>query len=301
MGKMQISAMDWHTGLRARYGAKVVWLPLDAPFTVTSIHDLDKKSHQPALLDDVFCLHRGGPKRVTRTLDGRRAVHDVPLNSLTIMPRHRDAHWETEGPDDYVHLTLAPRALDELIVGECGKTRGQIAFRDVVGFKNPLLLALGNELARVAGSGGEGRLYIDTLFTAFSLALLRHASDIQGAPKLSGNDGRPWSGGMAGWRLRRIVEFLNENKTGDVGMDDLTQVSGLSRAHFFRTFRQATGSTPRQYLERLRVEDVRRAIERGDGLPVAAAAAGFESQETMARAFQRVLSVSPHQYRRWYG
>lgn len=300
MDEIQLSAAEWHTGLQALYDERVVRQPLDHPFAVTSVHDLDLHAQQPALLDDIFCIHRGGAKRVSRTREGHRRVYDVEVDSLTVMPRYRDAYWETEGPDRYLHLTLSPKPFDRLLNDECGLTRADIDFRDEVGFVSPVLVALAGEMERVAAEGGEGRLYVDTLFTAFSLALLRHATDVPEPPKLVGDDGRSWSGGMAGWRLRQIVEFMAEHRREDIGLDDLTAVSGLSRAHFFRTFRQATGATPRQYLERMRVDDARRAIERGGNLVDVAAAAGFGSVIAMSRAFRRVLSISPARYRSWY-
>ena len=294
------AAGEWHSALVARYADRVGRLRVTLPFAVTTFRDLPEDLHQPALVDDVLCLHRGGAKRVHRIRDGSRTVHDVPLHALTLMPRHRAADWRTEGPDDFLHITLNPKSLDDLFITECGKSRAEIELRDDVGFVQPYLCGLSTEMLRVAGAESESQLYVDTLFTAFALALLRHCSSERGLSLLGEDDAKLRSGGMAGWRLRQIVEYMTEHRASRIDFTELTRVSGLSRAHFFRAFRQATGMTPGRYLERIRVDEARRSIERGETLAEAAASAGFAGTTALSHAFRRVMEITPKQYRRWY-
>lgn len=233
-------------------------------------------------------------------MDGTWTEHVVAPHSLTLMPRHRSADWHVEGPDDFVHITLSPKPLDDLLIGECGKSRSQIDLLPDVGFLNPVLCGLATEMTRVADESLESQLYVEALFTAFCLALLRHCSSEFGAAALGGADGEVHTGGIAGWRLRRILDFMDANKSREIQLAELTHVSGLSRAHFFRAFRQATGMTPGRYLERLRVEDARRYIDRGDCFDEAAKGAGFTSTAALCHAFRRVMNITPAQYRRWY-
>lgn len=292
------TAGDWHGCLKARYADRVERIERPFPFSVTRFRDLPRDIHQPALLDDIFCLHLGGAKRVHRLRDGSRTTFDVPLHAVTLMPRHRGADWRTEGPDDYLHITLAPRAFNDLLMSDCGLSRDQIELRDDVGEDSPLLTGLAGEMLRLAQSGLESRLYVDTLFTAFALTLVRRFSER--APPRIANGGGACSGGMSGWRLRQVVDFMTANLADEIDLSDLTRISGLSRAHFFRSFRQATGTTPGRYLERLRVDRVRRAIERGERLEDAAPAAGFSSQAALSASFRRVMRATPRQYRAWY-
>ncbi len=73
----------------------------------------------------------------------------------------------------------------------------------------------------------------------------------------------------------------------------------MSPRHFARAFRAETGVTPARYVERVRVEAARRALE-DTREPVAAIAAdcGFGTAETMRRVFLRTLHVGPSEYRR---
>lgn len=58
-------------------------------------------------------------------------------------------------------------------------------------------------------------------------------------------------GGMAGWRLTRVIEHMQADVSRKLAVSDLIETSGLSRAQFFRAFKQSTGLTPRRYLAAL--------------------------------------------------
>ena len=72
----------------------------------------------------------------------------------------------------------------------------------------------------------------------------------------------------------------------------------MSPRNFARLFRSETGVTPAKFVECARVEAARRMLEQTDRLTESIAeACGFGAAERMRRSFQRVLSVSPQDYR----
>jgi len=73
----------------------------------------------------------------------------------------------------------------------------------------------------------------------------------------------------------------------------------MSPRHFARLFRIETGVTPARYVESIRLEAARRALE-DSAQPVSAVAltCGFGTAETMRRSFLRALGVGPAEYRR---
>jgi transcriptional regulator GlxA family with amidase domain len=99
--------------------------------------------------------------------------------------------------------------------------------------------------------------------------------------------------------LRDTRRHIVENLAGDLSVEALAQHANLSPRHFARSFRANTGVTPARYVERVRLEAARRALE-DTPLPVAAVAAscGFGTPETLRRAFLRTLGVGPAEYRR---
>lgn len=72
----------------------------------------------------------------------------------------------------------------------------------------------------------------------------------------------------------------------------------MCERHLTRLFVQHTGTTPGRFVERVRVEAARGLLERGGlGVRTVAARTGFGSEETLRRAFLRVLGVAPSDYR----
>jgi transcriptional regulator GlxA family with amidase domain len=72
----------------------------------------------------------------------------------------------------------------------------------------------------------------------------------------------------------------------------------MSPRNFARAFRRETGMTPAAYVESVRVEQARIALEGSDAQVEAIARhCGFGTVETMRRAFHRRLGVGPAAYR----
>jgi transcriptional regulator GlxA family with amidase domain len=99
--------------------------------------------------------------------------------------------------------------------------------------------------------------------------------------------------------LRDTRRHIVENLAGDLSVEALAQHANLSPRHFARSFRTDTGVTPARYVESVRLEAARRALE-DTPLPIAAVATscGFGTPETLRRTFLRTLGVGPAEYRR---
>jgi transcriptional regulator GlxA family with amidase domain len=99
--------------------------------------------------------------------------------------------------------------------------------------------------------------------------------------------------------LREARRHVLENIDADLSVEALAQLAHMSPRHFARSFRAETGVTPARYVESVRVEAARRALE-DTSAPVAsiASACGFGTPETMRRSFLRSLGVAPAEYRR---
>jgi transcriptional regulator GlxA family with amidase domain len=99
--------------------------------------------------------------------------------------------------------------------------------------------------------------------------------------------------------LRDVQRFAVENLADDLSVQALAERAHMSARHFARSFRAETGITPARYVERLRLEAARRALEdTREPLSAVAAGCGFGTPETMRRAFLRALGVGPAEYRR---
>jgi transcriptional regulator GlxA family with amidase domain len=99
--------------------------------------------------------------------------------------------------------------------------------------------------------------------------------------------------------LREAQRFAVENPAGDLSVEGMATRAHMSSRNFARSFRTEVGITPARYVERVRVEAARRALEdTADSVAAIAIACGFGTAETLRRVFLRTLGVGPTEYRR---
>ncbi len=95
-------------------------------------------------------------------------------------------------------------------------------------------------------------------------------------------------------RLRGLFDFVDANLAGPLRLADLADQAALSRAHFARAFRTATGLAPHRYVLQRRLHQARDLLRR-TGLPAAeiAARCGFADSAHFSRVYRRYFGVPP--------
>jgi AraC family transcriptional regulator len=99
-------------------------------------------------------------------------------------------------------------------------------------------------------------------------------------------------------RLRRAVEFMHDNYSRELALEEIAEAAYLSEYHFARLFKQITGVTPHVYLASLRLEGARRLLAE-TGLPIGqiSSMVGYQSQSHFTKIFKSVTGVTPRVYR----
>lgn len=99
--------------------------------------------------------------------------------------------------------------------------------------------------------------------------------------------------------LQEVQRWVAANPAMDHGVASLAARMGLSERHFARLFRQEVGVTPAAWVEDIRVAAARRLLEAGDAAPKQVASlCGFADADTLRRAFQRQVGITPAEYRK---
>jgi transcriptional regulator GlxA family with amidase domain len=94
-------------------------------------------------------------------------------------------------------------------------------------------------------------------------------------------------------------EWLGTNFSVASPVDEMIRQSGLAERTFKRRFTQATGFPPIEYVQRLRVEDAKRRLERTDAaVDEIGWKVGYEDPAYFRRLFKRTTGLSPSHYRR---
>jgi AraC-like DNA-binding protein len=81
-----------------------------------------------------------------------------------------------------------------------------------------------------------------------------------------------------------------------VPLDELAAEAGLSRCHFVRVFKAATGMPPHRYQMQQAVEQAKALLACGAPISRAAQDAGFADQSHFSRCFREFTGATPGQY-----
>jgi len=106
-------------------------------------------------------------------------------------------------------------------------------------------------------------------------------------------------GQLAGWQVKRVNRFIDENLTEPILLKDLSAVAQRSTAYFCRAFKRTFGRSPHAYLIDRRVKFARDLMLESDApLSEIAQAAGFADQSHFCRHFRPVTGETPAAWRR---
>ena len=136
-------------------------------------------------------------------------------------------------------------------------------------------------------------LYIDTIAQMMAVHLARtHSSRSRPVRILPAKP-------LAGWKMRRVIEFIEDNLEGDLSLQAMAAEVDISPLYLARAFKAAVGQSPHQYVLARRIERAKELLRNTD-LPVVdvALSSGFSSQSHLSHWFIRQVGVSPAVYRR---
>jgi len=98
-------------------------------------------------------------------------------------------------------------------------------------------------------------------------------------------------------RVSKICRYIETHASESLKLADLAKNAGLSPFHFQRSFKAVVGVTPKQYLEALRLNNLKEGLRQFGDVTEAVYNAGYGS---LSRVYERVdtrLGMTPNQYR----
>ncbi|WP_405426495.1 GlxA family transcriptional regulator [Streptomyces erythrochromogenes] len=99
-------------------------------------------------------------------------------------------------------------------------------------------------------------------------------------------------------RTEDLRHHVTRNLAGRLSVADLAAYAHVSERQLTRIFKTELGTTPASYIESARVEAARNELESTDAtLDRIASACGFNTTDTLIRAFRRTLDTTPTEYR----
>jgi AraC-like DNA-binding protein len=99
-------------------------------------------------------------------------------------------------------------------------------------------------------------------------------------------------------RLRNLREFMDEAYASDLDLETLSRMACVSPFHLLRSFREAFGITPHQYIMRRRINRARELLSFSrTSVTDVCLDVGFESPGSFSTLFRRFTGSSPLSYR----
>lgn len=97
--------------------------------------------------------------------------------------------------------------------------------------------------------------------------------------------------------LRAVIDAVAADPAANHSVKSLAARASLSTRQLTRLFQSELGMTPARYVELVRIDFARGALESGRSVSETAGMAGFGSIETLRRVFVNHLGISPKAYR----
>ena len=99
-------------------------------------------------------------------------------------------------------------------------------------------------------------------------------------------------------RFGQALQYLRHNCTQAIDLEEVASRFGYSPRNFRRVFREATATTPHDYLIKLRVAHAMRALRStDDNVTDIAFASGFNDSNYFSYSFHKLVGMSPSRYR----
>lgn len=228
--------------------------------------------HQPWVTNRIrkgsFFLTTGGASYDVRW----RAVSAEPFEAMLV----------------FVELPVLQRALEEVF----GTEASHVRLRDASAFNdeglNSLLGLLREELMR----GHASPLFVEALAQAISIHLARNYGETE-------EELQSRSPSLPGYKLRQLTDWMSEHMAEEFSLERLAEQAGLSRFHFQRLFKTATGLSPSRYHINLRMNAARQLLrETKMSVVDVALEVGYTNPSHFAQLFRREAGLSPSEYRR---
>lgn len=180
---------------------------------------------------------------------------------------------------------LRPERIQQLLdVGETGgRKRWQVTEEGLQQLR-PLLDALTRE---TCSEDPLSDVMAESLFVQLAVMLCRHRFAVDGGdiPEAA--------------RFGHVLSFLRHHCSEDVDLNGLAHRFGYTPRTFCRVFRDATATTPHNYLVQLRLGRAMHALRATpDSITDIAFACGFHDSNYFSSCFSKMTGFSPSEYRR---
>ncbi len=245
--------------------------------------------HESGLASDhrlIFYLS-GGVAAECAVEDLRQKRIQDPFE-FDLVPAGAEGSWTDEAPCEMVVVRLEPSLL--AVAGETlGMRAGRVDLAPRLGARDPLIGHVVSALtAELDAPAPAGRLYAESLGLALSTRLLQDHAVFKAPTRQT----------LSKRQARALLSYIDDNLDGDLSLESLAGVLGISVPHLTPLFRRTLGQSVHAYVMERRVHRARAFLmERRLSVAQVALETGFAHPSHLARWMRRLLGVTPSMIR----
>lgn len=224
----------------------------------------------------------------TQRLDDLAAGNGSP-GKLCLMPGTAESHWLIRESQEFFHLYFSDAALKWFALESFDLDSRLVDLPELTFVDHAMVSKACANLTNLNWHEISERLHLQQLLYQVVGCLLQQyvtARPVSGYPK----------GGLARKKLKSVMEYVNEHLDGNVDLQSLAEISGVSSFHFARMFKQSTGLTPHQYVSKVRVRKSLDLLRVGKPQAEIAIACGYSHQSHFVAQFKREYGITPARF-----
>ncbi len=101
--------------------------------------------------------------------------------------------------------------------------------------------------------------------------------------------------------IKKAQEFIEQNFTEKITVEDLAVMFAIGKRHFERRFKKATNNTPGEYIQRVKIEAAKKELERScKNVSEVMYEVGYGDHKAFRMAFKKLTGLTPNEYRSRY-
>lgn len=227
------------------------------------------------------------------SLAGSASVHRMDLRDrMTMAPGGcQVSGWSSlaNRTNEFTAITFDP----EMLVEEIDRAGWRNPAQPSLYFSDLSLASTMKKLRTALSDDDTGSVtYAETLALVAVLELGRLQSR-NGLPDM------PERGGLSAAQARLVRDYIADKLHTPLTLSEVANLTGLSRFHFARGFKNTFGLSPHAYILASRI-DRAKGLLRDPCLPLASIAslAGFKRPDRFSAAFRKAVGCSPSRFRR---
>lgn len=97
--------------------------------------------------------------------------------------------------------------------------------------------------------------------------------------------------------IEKAQSFIDKNYMKDISLDDVSRYCDISSYYFSKLFKQKTGENYVEYLNKVRIDNAKKLLEKGISIKSVCSSVGFSDPNYFSRAFKKYEGVTPTEYK----